>query len=139
MQRQPTMTAAQATTFGAYSVSNAAQVKRSLACGCEPYRDVFTYNRWKAQGFQVQRGEKAIKIPVVKVVATENKDTGAEETRKLLGTGAVFCRHQVEPANGAIPQPQVQPVKADPAPENTARDNEPIGFVNVTMSTWREI
>lgn len=137
MQRS-TMTAAQATTFGTYSVANAAQVKHALACGCEPYQDVFTYNRWKALGFQVQRGEKAIKIPVVKVVAVENKDTGAEETRKLLGTGAVFCRHQVKAADGSNPQPQ--PVKVTPAKEPPAPQPQPVNdFVNATMSTWREI
>lgn len=92
------MTPAQATSFNTYSVANAAHVKHSLACGCEPYRDVFTYRRWQAQGFQVQRGEKAVKIPVVKNIEREDKDTGEITQHKLLGSGAVFCRHQVKAA-----------------------------------------
>ena len=131
------MTPAQATTFGTYSVANAAHVKHNLACGCEPYRDVFTYRRWQAQGFQVQRGQKAIRIPVVKVIATENKDTGAEETHKLLGTGAVFCRHQVAATNG---QPAVEPKptpKIEPTPAPTP--TPPSDFVTQTMNTWKEV
>ena len=42
--------------FDRYSIANAVTVKQALPCGCEPYVDVFTYRRWKAQGFQVQRG-----------------------------------------------------------------------------------
>ena len=48
-----------------YSVANTVTLKELLACGCEPYRDVFTYRRWKAQGFRVERGEKAIRLPLI--------------------------------------------------------------------------
>ena len=93
-----TMTASEARSFDRYSIANAAVVEGSLACGCKAYQDVYTYNRWKALGYQVERGQKAIKIPVVKSIEVENKETGEPETRQVLGSGAVFCRHQVKEA-----------------------------------------
>ena len=39
------MTAQEARSFDGFSVSNAAQVMAQRGCGCEPYVDVFTYNR----------------------------------------------------------------------------------------------
>lgn len=93
--RRPKMTAEEATAFNGFSVANIVTVKNGLACGCEPYEDVFTYRRWQAQGQQVRRGAKAIKIPVVIVSETENDD-GEIKTRHLLRTSAVFCRHQVD-------------------------------------------
>ncbi|MBI3334044.1 hypothetical protein HYZ97_01015 [Candidatus Pacearchaeota archaeon] len=85
-----------ATTFQHTSTINAACVKAALHCSCEPYKDVFTYNRWKAQGYQVQRGEKAIKLPLVKDVEVEKE--GETTTKRILGISAVFCRHQVKPS-----------------------------------------
>ena len=67
-----TFTPESAQSFHRYSPINAATVKMRLACGCEPYKDVFTYNRWLALGYQVQRGERSIKIPVI--VERENED-----------------------------------------------------------------
>lgn len=95
MTTKEKMTPAQARTFNGYSVANAIYVVTSLECGCEPYVDVFTYNRWQAQGFQVQRGEKAIKI-VVTQIELDYEETGEVVTKKVLGRGAVFCRHQVK-------------------------------------------
>ena len=94
-----TMTHEQAINFDHYSQANAMLVKSALTCGCKPYEDVFTYNRWKAQGFFVKRGEHALKLPVIKhaVKSTQN-DTGEITTvdYKIFGKSAVFCRHQVE-------------------------------------------
>ena len=90
--RRPKMTEAEARSFERYSVANAVTVKRSLACGCQPYEDVFTFRRWIALGQVVERGQKAIKIPTI--ITTEDKDTG--EVRRLFHTSAVFCRHQVK-------------------------------------------
>jgi N-terminal domain of anti-restriction factor ArdC len=87
-----TFTAETAQSFNRYSSVNASTVKMRLSCGCEPYKDVFTYNRWSAMGFQVQRGEHSIKIPVV--VERENEDN---ETIKRLFKSHVFCRCQVKP------------------------------------------
>ena len=83
--------------FDRYSVANAVKVKESLPCGCEPYQDVFTYRRWRAQGYQVQRGEKAIRLPLIYARTERDPDTGEERTERRMGRSAVFCRHQVKP------------------------------------------
>src|SRR4051794_38621055 len=66
------MSAAEARTFDGISTNSAAQVLIALDerketgiypdCACEPYEDTFTFERWKAQGKQVRRGEKALRI-----------------------------------------------------------------------------
>ena len=89
------MSATEARTFDRYSVGNAALVMMQRGCGCEPYRDVFTYNRWRAQGFQVQKGEKAIRLPHVRTVRVRDEKTGEESERRLLRSSSVFCRCQV--------------------------------------------
>ena len=95
---QTKMTAEDARTFQTFSIHNAAAVAAALPCGCQPYVDVFTFRRWLAQGFAVQRGQHAIKIPVVKTVEREDRETGEKTTRRILGSGAVFCRCHVGPA-----------------------------------------
>lgn len=90
--------------FDRFSVANAVTVKQALPCGCEPYQDVFTYNRWKAQGYQVQRGEKALRLPLVKSVTDTDPDTGKESVRRILSRSAVFCRCQVKPAREREPR-----------------------------------
>ena len=69
------MTATEARSFDRFSVANAATVMAERGCGCEPYVDVFTYKRWQAQGFQVQKGEKSIRIPTVRTVERKDKQT----------------------------------------------------------------
>ncbi len=103
-----TLTAAEAISFNRYSAANASQVQARLSCGCEPYKDVFTYNRWRAQGYQVMRGQKAVKLPII----IEKEEDG--EVKKRFWTAAVFCRHQVK----AIGAPEPAPAPA-PAPEPT--------------------
>lgn len=93
---RPKMTAAEATHFDGHSTANAATILLELECDCQPYEDVFTYARWKAQGFQVQKGEKSIRIPTIQKVTKEN-DKGEPETRRLKKTSFVFCRCQVKP------------------------------------------
>ena len=93
------MSATEARTFDRYSVGNAALVMIQRGCGCEPYRDVFTYNRWKAQGFQVQKGEKSIRLPHVRIVTVKDQQTGEEVQRRSLRSSAVFCRCQVQERN----------------------------------------
>jgi len=87
--------------FDRFSVANAVAVKQALPCGCEPYRDVFTYRRWKAQGFQVQRGERAIRLPLVYAREAVDPETGETRSERRLGRSAVFCRHQVKPIGEA--------------------------------------
>lgn len=84
--------------FDRYSIANAVTVKQSLPCRCEPYVDVFTYRRWKAQGLQVQRGEKALRLPLIYSCTEKDAATGEERTETRRGRSAVFCRCQVKPA-----------------------------------------
>lgn len=83
--------------FDRYSIANAVTVKQALPCGCEPYVDVFTFRRWKAQGFQVQRGERAVRLPLIYQRTETDPNTGEERTRQRAGRSAVFCRCQVKP------------------------------------------
>ena len=96
----PNFTPETAKQFDRYSVSNAATLKETLPCGCEPYVAVFTYRRWKAQGFQVQRGEKAIRLPLIYQRAEKDPKTGEQTTSRRMGRSAVFCRCQVKPVPG---------------------------------------
>lgn len=137
------MTATEATTFDTYSVANAARVKAALPCGCEPYRDVFTYRRWLAQGQQVQRGQHAVKLPVIIAVERENDD-GEIATARLLRTGAVFCRHQVAPVNAPHPTPTPAAASAStprPAPiiPPTTPTPAPATRTGQIMTTWRSL
>ncbi len=93
---QPEMTASDARHFERYSVANAATVMHSRGCGCKPYVDVFTYQRWRAQGFQVQKGEKSIRIPTITRIEKTNKETGEIERFGRRHISFVFCRHQVK-------------------------------------------
>lgn len=64
--RESTMTAETARTFNGYSVANAVTVTAALrdrGCSCEPYADVFTFNRWRAQGRTVRKGEQRTPSP----------------------------------------------------------------------------
>ncbi len=98
MQEQSArMSAADARRFDRTSIANAVTVKQALDCGCEPYRDVFTYRRWQAQGFQVQRGERSIRLPLIRAVTRDDPETGKPETQRIMGRSAVFCRCQVKP------------------------------------------
>ena len=95
------LTSAQAKTFDRISVANATLVAMNLKCGCEPYQDVFTYGRWQAQGYQVQKGERAISLPLIKNVLKKDEDTEEAVPVRILGRSWVFCRHQVRPCNGS--------------------------------------
>ena len=94
------LSADQARSFPTYSVANAVTVTEALPCGCEPYVSVFTYRRWTAQGFQVQRGEKAIRLPLIYKRSEKDPETGAETVTRRRGRSAVFCRCQVRTSCG---------------------------------------
>ena len=140
-----TFTPESAQSFHRYSPINAATVKMRLACGCEPYKDVFTYNRWLALGYQVQRGERSIKIPVI--VERENEDN---ETIKRLFKSHVFCRCQVKPIgtkqNIEPESKPIEPVAIMPIQPIIEPKIEPIKPVNHSesqidniMKGWRVI
>ena len=95
MPQSQRMTPQEARTFDRYSVANAVLVETVLECGCKAYEDVFTYRRWKAQGYQVQRGEKATRLPMIAAREEKDEQTGEVKVRRFRTRSAVFCRHQV--------------------------------------------
>ncbi len=96
-EARPEFTSESAKQFDRFSVGNAALLLSVLDCSCQPYSDVFTYRRWKAQGFQVQRGEKSIRLPLIYARTEKDPETGEERTTRRRGRSAVFCRCQVQP------------------------------------------
>ena len=87
-------------------------------CGCKSHQDVFTYKRWRALGFQVNRGEHGFKTQTT--------------AGPLTFTTVLFCRHQVKPrdakaatiANGAHANvPEVQDLRAGIAAQETEMAN----------------
>ena len=97
-----TMTAVEARHFDRFSMTNAAIVAEAFPCGCEAYRDVFTYRRWQAQGFQVETGQKSTRIETWIPVKKTDEVTGEKRVvGKRPRTASVFCRHQVKPKGEA--------------------------------------
>jgi hypothetical protein len=90
------MTPDQARTFSAQSDANATYLRSVFPCGCEPYQDIFTFNRWKAQGLFVKKGEKGKRITTYTEKVVEAAD-GTSHTTRFPRTVAVFCRCQVQP------------------------------------------
>jgi|TARA_Y100000034_G_C6806583_1_gene362235 hypothetical protein len=93
---RPKMTAKEARQFDTYSERNASTVEESLECDCQPYEDVFTYGRWIAQGYQVQKGERSIRIPVIVRIREEDDNGDMVIKRSLKRSSPVFCRCQVK-------------------------------------------
>lgn len=100
-----TMTAEQAKEFSTYSARNAAIVAMAFEqCGCSAYEDVFTFARWKAQGYQVRKGEHGVKISTYAPITRKDPETGADAvvgTRPWTST--VFCRCQVDATGESKP------------------------------------
>ena len=97
------MNATEAQTFTRTSDAHATILEMEAAsrsCSCEAYVDWFTYRRWQAQGFQVQKGEKAIRLPLIYQRSEKDPETGEETVSRRMGRSAVFCRCQVRPING---------------------------------------
>ena len=87
----------EAKSFSYFSIHNAVQAQ--LACPegtCEAYKDIFTFRRWKAQGYFVRKGEKGTRITtwISKVKSDEEGNENVEGKRPKKAI--VFCRHQVE-------------------------------------------
>lgn len=83
--------------FNYFSIHNAVQAQLACLEGlCEAYKDIFTFRRWKAQGYFVRKGEKGTKITTW-IPKIETDEEGKE---KIVGkrpkVAVVFCRHQVE-------------------------------------------
>ena len=95
------MTAEQARTFDGHSAANATILTHAAeqrGCQCKPYQDWYTYKRWRAQGMQVQKGEKGTKLGTFIPTYTTDSDTGEKvKTGTRPWTSHVFCRCQVKP------------------------------------------
>jgi len=110
------------------SIANMIRVKQCLACGCEPYVDVFTYQRWLAQGMQVQRGQKSVRIPVMVRGEKTDEATGEKVAYRMRRTSAVFCRCQVAPCsrNDGAAVSTVTTVPAEPQSSSLSDPGEPV-------------
>ena len=89
-------TAETAVQFDGYSMANALIL--SVICPeCAPYEDWFTYARWTAQGFQVQKGQHGTKL--MTFIEMKDKEDEKKSHRRPWNT-TVFCRHQVAKKEG---------------------------------------
>lgn len=107
--KRPRMTAQEATSFQRYSKANALAamvwLRESGACKgeCSAYQDIYTYNRWQAQGYQVRKGQHGAKITTM--IETMKKDQdGKEEIDKRPWNTTVFCRCQVDKIGANVVQ-----------------------------------
>jgi antirestriction protein ArdC len=69
-----------------------------MACAegsCRAYADIFTFRRWRAQGFIVRKGEKGTTVTTW-VAAPKQKDNEETTDRRRPKRAVLFCRHQVE-------------------------------------------
>ena len=89
------MTKNKATQFDHTSLTSEMMIAEHFECGCEAYKDVFTYRRWKAQGKQVQKGQKGFKLQVFVKKEWEDKE-GNKNWKTYPKTTTVFCRCQVK-------------------------------------------
>ncbi len=90
------LSSAEARRFDHFSVHNA--VAAEAVCPtleCRAYTDIFTFRRWRAQGYQVRRGEKG--TAVTTWITSPAEDEKARVVRRPR-RAVLFCRHQVEQA-----------------------------------------
>ena len=68
-----------ARAFDHYSLTNATVIRQACAargCKCEPYSDVFTFQRWLAQGRAVRKGEHGTRILTLVPVTRRDPENG---------------------------------------------------------------
>jgi hypothetical protein len=82
--------------FDRFSPANYMLIKSQLTCTCEPYEDIFTLNRWNAQGYKIIKGQKAIKINAYIPIDIKDDKGNITKTITKPKTTCVFCRCQVE-------------------------------------------
>lgn len=101
--KRPRMTESDARSFDRYSARNAAEAAATLresgACNgtCEPYRDIYTFGRWLAQGRAVRKGEHGAKLSMILTTEREDENGNLVAVKRPWMT-TVFCRCQTEPA-----------------------------------------
>ncbi len=75
------ISAEEARTFQHFSVHNALQAQQACPEGtCQAYRDIFTYRRWRAQGYQVRRGETGTAVTTWIATTRIGEDAASERT-----------------------------------------------------------
>ncbi len=74
-------------------------IVESAPCTCKAYEDIFTYARWQALGYQVQKGEKGTKIKTYRRIKKVDKKTGKHKSFSIPKTTTVFCLCQVAEKN----------------------------------------
>lgn len=89
-----------ARSFDRRDTTNATMVATLFKCGCKPYEDIFTFNRWKAQGYFVRKGEKGVRLDVFAKVNVVD-EAGVEREKRYPRATTVFCRCQVEKKGGS--------------------------------------
>ena len=92
------MNAEDARNFAHFSVHNAVQAQMACPEGaCEAYRDIFTFRRWRAQGWVVRKGEHGTTVTTWVPITKRNAEVGdATEVKRRPKRAVLFCRHQVE-------------------------------------------
>jgi hypothetical protein len=92
------MNAEEARQFPHFSVHNAVMAQMACPAGsCEAYRDIYTFRRWRAQGYVVRKGEQGTTVTTWVPIKKRDADSGEEQDVKRRPKRAVlFCRHQVE-------------------------------------------
>jgi hypothetical protein len=94
----PEMSAEAAREFDHFSVHNAVQAQQACPEGtCEAYRDIFTYRRWRAQGYRVQKGQRGTAV-ITWLTTTRSDENGDPITVRHAKRTVLFCRHQVAEA-----------------------------------------
>jgi hypothetical protein len=141
----PKLSADQARTFDRISEASVAEITAAISgraasglyptCHCQPYQDVFTYDRWSAQGCYVRKGEKSLARLVSYAEVKEARD-GQEVVKRIPHPYWVFCRCQITTKEGATITPtEVIPAPAPlptPAPFVEQAEPEPVSVpINV--------
>jgi N-terminal domain of anti-restriction factor ArdC len=58
-----------------------------------PYQNILTFRQWRNRGYRVKKGEKSIRITVMKDIPDEDDP---KQTRKIRRTACLFALPQVE-------------------------------------------
>jgi antirestriction protein ArdC len=101
------LTADTARVFGHVSQAHIALIAQAAAergCTCKAYEDWFTYPRWRAQGYQVRKGEHGVPLITFGEFEDEEEeitDDQAHGRKRRPWHTRVFCRCQVDPAEEA--------------------------------------
>ncbi len=134
------MTASEATSFERVSQGSMIDCLNHYKCGCKPYEDIFTFNRWLAQGYVVKRGERAYTLPLIKMVEVKDDDGALVDWFKMPARSSVFCRCQVAPLKNKQPETnpvikQATEIVAQTPVKESVEDNK----IESLMSNWTVI